>query len=168
MAKPRQRKSGNRPGKRRPRSGPNGKGRVLTLELLHADLQTLAQVCQMNFQQMSQNDKVLIDMTTTNGIHVRAMMEALKDHEIELQPYIDAELERRQKELEEMRSKEEAVKKQVQEALEKASDVVQPAEVQDGDHEPPPDPPPADDDDAPLVFGAQPEEEATDVIGKDR
>lgn len=128
----------------------------------------LAQVCQQNFQQMSQNDRVLIDMTTTNGIHVRAMMEAIKEHGIELQPFIDAELKRREDELKELQAKEEAVKRQVQEAIEGAS-IVQPAENQEGEHEPPPDPPPSEpDDDEPLIFSGAPDEaEAEDVVGQD-
>jgi len=129
----------------------------------------LAQVCQQNFNQMSSNDKVLIDMATTNGIHVRAMMEAIKEHGIELQPYIDAELKKREDELKKMAEKEEAVKKQVQEAIEGASSVVQPAENQEGDHEPPPDPPPTEEDEeAPLIFSGAPDAaEEANVVGKD-
>jgi len=117
---------------------------------------------------MSQNDTVLVDMATTNGIHCRAMMKAIEEHGIELQPYIDAELAQREKELEEMKEKEEAVKRQIAEAMEKASEsIVQPAEVQDGDHEPPPDPP-EQSEDGPLIFSATPAEtEETNVVGED-
>lgn len=134
------------------------------MQAVHADLQTLAQVCQQNFQQMSQNDKLLVDMATTNGIHVRAMMRALDEHGIELQPFIDAELAQRDKELKEMAEKEESVKKQIAEAMEKASDgIVQPPEVQEGDHEPPPETPETDED-APLIFSAGADEEDPDVV----
>jgi septal ring factor EnvC (AmiA/AmiB activator) len=171
MGKPRQQKSGAKK-KRKVRRG-NGKlvnadGKPITLQLVHADLQTLAQVCQQNFQQMSQNDTVLVDMATTNGIHCRAMMKAIEEHGIELQPFIDAELAQREKELEEMKKKEESVKKQIAEAMEKASaSVVQPPEAQDGDHEPPPDPP-EQNEDGPLIFSATPEEtEETNAVGED-
>lgn len=136
--------------KRKDKNRKRNKKPMLTLTAVHADLQMLAQVCQQNFMQMSQNDKVLVDMATTNGIHINAMMKALVDNEIELQPYIDAEIEKRNKELKEIQERTEALKGQVQEAVEKAS-IVQPAEHQEGDYEPP--------DDAAVAVSPRPEDE---------
>jgi hypothetical protein len=101
---------------------------------------------------MSQNDRVLIDMTTTNGIHVRAMMGAISDHDIELQPFIDTEIKNRQAEMEEMIKKEEV--------MSRASSVIQQAEDQEGDLEPP-DPllAPRDEEEAPLIFRGTPDVE---------
>ena len=118
---------------------------------------------------MAQNDRVLIDMTTTNGIHVHAMMKAIKEHGIELQPFIDAEIKNRQAEMAEMAKREEV--------MSKASSVVQQAEDQEGeeDYEPPPGPS-ADDplpiskgeENALLIFRGTPdEEEESDVVRKD-
>jgi len=112
---------------------------------------------------MSQNDKILVDMAATNSIHINAMMKAIKDHGIELQPYIDAELVQRDKELKEIAEREAAAKKQVEEALKKAKNgagLVQPPEFQEGEHEPPKETPEVDDE-APLIFGA---EEEKDVV----
>lgn len=104
----------------------------------------------MNFQQMSENDKTLIDMTVTNTIHIRAIMSYLDEQGVDIQPYIDAELERRNKEIEEMNAKQEELRKQAVEQLKNAA---------------PEEPPPAGAD-APLIFGGDVEEEETDEFRK--
>lgn len=107
---------------------------------------------------MSQNDQTLVDMATTNGIHIRAMMDAIKEHGIDLQPYIDTVLAQREKELKEIAEKEAAAKKQVEEALQKAKtgeNLIQPPEFQEGEHEPPEIP---EAEEAPLIFSAEEEQ----------
>lgn len=114
------------------------------------NLQQLAQVCQTNFQQMSDNDKVLVDMAVTNTVNIRAIMDYLKDQGADLQPYIDAELKRREEEQAAMQAKAEELQKQAEEQLKAAADQ-----------------PPPEGDDSPLIFGGGVGEEGEDdVIGE--
>jgi len=113
-------------------------------------LQQLAQVCQVNFQQMSDNDKVLVDMAVTNTVNIRAVMDYLKERGADLQPYIDAELKRREEEAASMAARQQELQKQAEEQLKAAAQK-----------------PPPEGDDSPLIFGGGVGQEGDgDVIGE--
>ena len=118
--------------------------RAVTALEVQQNLQQLAQVCQTNFGQMSQNDKVLIDMAVTNTVNIRAIMFYLEDQGVDMKPYIDKALEDRKRQQEEFAKQEADLKRQAEEQL-KAAREGQPEEP------PPADPPP--DEDTHLVFG---------------
>lgn len=104
----------------------------------------------MNFQQMSNNDKVLVDMAVTNTVNIRAIMAYLEERDVDLQPYIDAELKRRDEEAAAAAAKQQELQKQAEEQLKAAA------------KEPPP-----EGDDSPLIFGGGMGQEGDiDVIGK--
>lgn len=97
-------------------------------------VQQLADACQENFQQMSNNDRVLIDIAVTNQVNTRAVMSYLERQGADLKPFIDDELKRREEEGQKMRAQAEEAKELAQEEIKKGA---------------PPEPP----SDEPLIFG---------------
>jgi ERCC4-related helicase len=131
-----------------------------TTKELQRNLQVLAQVCQQNFQTMSNNDRVLIDMSVTNTINVNAIMSYLESQGVDLKPFIEVELKKREevmkaaKEKEDLlKSKEESIKEQMNAALKKAAEEAGA-------------PAPQPEQEKPLEFGGDFKEEK-DVVGTD-
>lgn len=133
--------------------------RAPTTRELERSLQTLANVCQQNFQVMSNNDRVLIDMAVTATVNLNAVMDYLKT-QVDLEPFIQEVLRKREEAVKQaqereaiLKDKEKYIKDKMTEELNKAAG-------------PAVSPVPQPEREKPLEFGGDFEESA-DVVGQD-